>query len=271
MKMNFTQGLAMVERTEHWLTNEKEHPYHIFISKPESAPPLSGFPVIYVLDGNAFFTTIREQVRIQSRRSDKTGIHPAIVVGIGYPVKEDFVANRRFFDFTPPSNAKLPPKPTGGKWPETGGSEEFFTFIESELKPFIKEHFEIDESKQTLFGHSLGGLFTLEVLFSHPTAYQTYIASSPSIWWNNQSILTKENAFLAMLASLDESVGLFLSVGSLEKDHMVKDARELFNRLTLLKYSNLRVEFNEAVNENHLSVVTTTLSSALRFIGGNDR
>ena len=45
----------------------------------------------------------------------------------------------------------------------------------------------IDAHRQTLFGHSLGGLFVLGVMFKHPESFKNYVASSPSIWWDKRS------------------------------------------------------------------------------------
>lgn len=58
--------------------------YHIFISKPSTPPPPAGYPVIYLLDANSVFGTMTEAVRIQGRRPEKTGVIPAVIVGIGY-------------------------------------------------------------------------------------------------------------------------------------------------------------------------------------------
>ncbi|TCP69864.1 alpha/beta hydrolase [Baia soyae] len=257
---------------DRWVIHSKELnlPYHLDISVPTKPAPPTGYPVIYILDGNAFFQTIQEQVRLQSKRADKTGIHPSIVVSIGYPGDKDFNLPRRFFDFTAPSASEIPPKPNGEKWPESGGADQFLHFIETELKPFILEKYKVDESKQTLLGHSLGGLFVLEVLFTKPQAFQGYVASSPSIWWNQCDVLTREANLPSLLSSISSEVRLFLTVGSLELDHMVKDATALAKRLQALNHDSFKMNFHNAEFENHLSVVATTLSRALRFAGNNE-
>lgn len=266
--MNFTKTQNTLPETDQWLTYSKAEnlPYKIFISHPKEPAPRSGYPVVYVLDGNAFFQLFQETVRMQSKRSEKTGILSSIIVGVGYPVEEDFVSDRRFYDFTPPHASELPPRPHGGEWPNTGGADFFLDFIETELKPLMQKNYAIDPNQQSLFGHSLGGLFTLYVAFNQPHAFQTYIASSPSIWWNNQAILEDEAKFISGLESHSGDIGLFLSVGSMEKEHMVQDARALSERLMQLSHHPLRTVFHEAEGENHLSVVPTTLSRALRFV-----
>ncbi|MFD6207743.1 MULTISPECIES: alpha/beta hydrolase-fold protein [unclassified Peribacillus] len=69
----------------------------------------------------------------------------------------------------------------GSPWPSHEGAENFLKFIEEDLNPEIDKRFKVDQNSQTLFGHSLGGLFAIYVLFENPYAFQTYIAGSPSL------------------------------------------------------------------------------------------
>ncbi|MGM9923655.1 MAG: alpha/beta hydrolase [Bacillus sp. (in: firmicutes)] len=260
---------AIIAGTEEFLfyPQRAELPYRIMIATPKQPAPPEGYPVIYVLDANAFFQTFQETIRVQSGRAEKTGVIPAVIVGIGYPSQENFVTDRRFYDFTPPADSvTLPVRPRGGEWPRNGGADLFLDFIEAELKPYVEKHFSIDKNRQTLFGHSLGGLFALYTLFTRTAAFQNYIAGSPSIWWNNQAILAEEEAFTAKLGQLDAYPKVLLAVGSLEKDYMVSDAEELFQRLLRVCGERLPLEFIKAEGENHISVVPTILSRALRFI-----
>lgn len=98
----------------------QERDYHIFVSVPADPPPESGFPVIYLLDGNSVFATMTEAIRIQSRGPERTGVYPAIVVGIGYPTDGPYHP-ARFFDYTYEVPAsELPGTPKGADWPQMG-------------------------------------------------------------------------------------------------------------------------------------------------------
>jgi predicted alpha/beta superfamily hydrolase len=241
--------------------------YQISVYVPDTAPPQQGFPVLYVLDGNAFFRTFRDAVRLQARRSSKTNVLPMIVVGIGDARREDFVSERRCYDFTPPSSSlKLPKKPNGEPWSETGGANTFLAFLEETLKPQILEHYPIDTKNEALFGHSLGGLFALYSLYTKPSLFSAYIASSPSLWWNERAILAKEEEFRKNLHNETLHKKLFVSIGSEEKGHMVTDAQDLAKRFSAINSSSFSFSFVEAKGENHMSVVLAVLSQSLRFI-----
>lgn len=259
------------ESPEEWIMHSKaeNRAYRIRVTQPKQPEPAEGYPIIYVLDGNAYFQLFQDIIRMQSVRAGHTGVNPAIIVGIGYPVEQDFATEHRVYDFTPPSSSlTLPLKPDGKPWPQSGGAHHFIQFIEEELKPHIESIFLIDNRKQTLFGHSLGGLFTLFAMFTKTNSFQNYIAISPSIWWNECCILLEEQKW--KLEELSEDVRLFLGVGSLEKPHMVSEAQDMYKRLTQMNKQNFYVDYREAEGENHASVVPTTISRALRFVMANE-
>ncbi|WP_346010312.1 alpha/beta hydrolase [Paenibacillus sp. SYP-B3998] len=242
--------------------------YRIFVYTPDEEPPVTGFPVIYLLDANAVFGTMVEAQRLQGRRPEKTGVVPAIVVGIGYQTEAPF-ASARYYDYTLPMPvSELPKRPDGTEWPEQGGAEAFLTFIEEELKPEIERDFPIDSNRQMIFGHSLGGLFVLHVLFTKPTAFQSYIAGSPSIHWNKRILLEEEQHFTLRMEQNSMDIGLLLTVGELESSHksrMNDNAKELSERLSKLANQGLRVEFKQFEDEGHVSVLPVLISRALRF------
>jgi predicted alpha/beta superfamily hydrolase len=168
-----------------------------------------------------------------------------------------------------------------------GGAEPFYRFLVEELRPAIAAAFKVDPARQTLYGHSLGGLFTLGVLFRHPEAFQTYAASSPSIWWNRRALLKSVPAFEKRVAAGEAAARVLVMIGGLEqtppavpppgytaaqmrklsKDAlMVDNARELGGRLEALKGgSGYNARFVEFVDEDHMSVVPASLGRTLSF------
>ena len=165
--------------------------YQIQIRLPNSKPPESGFPVIYLLDSNAWFGMASDLVSTRSLNKDSTGITPAILVGIAYPTDAPYDLKRRTFDLTPPSeNVTMPPRPNGKPWPPTGG--------------------------ETLMGHSFGGLFALHVMLTQPGSFDTYLAGSPSIWFNQKQVMEEAKAYLA--AGNSVKARLYICVGGEEED-----------------------------------------------------
>ncbi|BBW98228.1 alpha/beta hydrolase [Geobacillus sp. FSL W8-0032] len=246
--------------------------YRIFVAQPDADPPPLGFPVIYVLDANSVFGTMVEAMRVQAGRPDRTGVVPAVIVGIGYPTEKPF-SPARFYDFTMSvPESELPARPDGTAWPEMGGAEAFLEFIETELKPEIQRELPVDRTKQAIFGHSLGGLFVLQVLFTKPTAFRTYIAGSPSIHWSKQLLLEAEQRFVARITHETLNVDVLLAAGELERSHKSRinaHAEELVKRLSAFTDFGVYVEFQEFAGEGHVTVLPALISRALRFVSRN--
>jgi predicted alpha/beta superfamily hydrolase len=54
--------------------------------------------------------------------------------------------------------------------------------------PAIREHVR-GNGRTAIVGESLAGLFVVETLFQEPQLFDTYIALSPSLWWNAQDLV----------------------------------------------------------------------------------
>ncbi|ERM19996.1 ferri-bacillibactin esterase BesA [Brevibacillus laterosporus PE36] len=240
--------------------------YRIMVYKPEVPAPETGFPVIYMLDANSAFGSMAETVRLQTRGPHM--LEPAVVVGIGYDTDQPFETNRRFYDYTVYADkTELPNRKDGSEWPTTGGADVFLTFIEEELKPLIEQEISIDRNRQTLFGHSLGGLFTLYTMFTKRQAFQVYAAGSPSIWWKNQFLFPLAERFAKEAKESTAEpmqTSLLIGIGSEEKAEMVADAKEMFERLSSSNIPGLQVQYRCFDDEGHLSVLLPYIGLVIR-------
>ncbi|CAK7203169.1 hypothetical protein SEUCBS139899_005900 [Sporothrix eucalyptigena] len=209
-------------------------------------------PVIYVVDGNAYFLTATDIVRRQQYIAQKK----SIVVGIGYPGFDTvYVPVRRSFDLTPPASKGLPQWPVKDKdgneekdeegntkyW-KLGGAAHFHETLKTIVIPTVARDMlpglPWDSLKKVLFGHSFGGLFTLYSLFTDPGVYDVYIAASPSIWFNDCALEEHEKTFLE--GNVGEKMPLlYINSGSAEEDDVFRkpdDTDEKFKeRETFLK------------------------------------
>ncbi len=259
-------------RTDEWsiTSNINGQEYRIHTYHPPGKAPASGFPIIYMLDGNSTFALTAEMVRIQSLRPDKTGVVPAIVVGIGYDMEAPFPP-KRHYDFTMPAPEKdLPEFPFGRPLPEQGGALDFMSFVEDQLKPKIESLYQVDVSKQMIVGHSLGGLFVLQMLFARSHSFHTYIAGSPSIHWNEWYLRQQEQKWLEELhaGKHDLNIRVLIAVGELEgnvKIPMVRNAEEQADRLSALDRFGVHVDYKAFEAENHMSIVPVLINRALRY------
>ncbi len=261
--------------------------YRVFVFKPDAAPPPEGYPLFLVTDANMTFPITATLGITQSFFGGKA----PLVVGVGYPADNPVVPflmrNRDLTPPTPLSAIKANPMFPPPKAEDYGGSDEFRRFLIEELRPLLASSYPIDPANQALYGHSLGGLFALEVMFRYPESFRTYIASSPSVWWNNCSLLEHEPAFAARVAAGEAAPRVLVLVGSKEQDlpekpvpgmssaevealmreaRMVDNARELAARLAAIAGNDgYTAEFHAFDGEEHMSVMAASISRALTF------
>lgn len=188
--LSTARGRRLEERI---LVSSRGLEYRLIISAPSGPPPTAGFPVVYVTDGNAHAPVLGEIARLA-----EGDVGPVLVVGIGYPTP-GLYSDRRSYDLTPPGELAKDPDPESADFRDEkiGGAEELFRFIEDKVKPAVAAAYRVDPSRQALFGHSLGGLFVVYVLFNHPDAFCGYVAASPAVWFNRRAVLKDEPAFAA--------------------------------------------------------------------------
>lgn len=151
--------------------------HRLFIALPRGSAPAAGWPVLYLLDGNAAFDFLTAD-----HLSQVPGL---MVVGVGYDTDRQFARERRTLDFTAPDG------PGDGVRPDpvhpgrmAGGAAQFLDRLTGPLRAAAEAEAPVDPARRTLWGHSFGGLFTLYALLTRPDAFARYAAISPSIWWD---------------------------------------------------------------------------------------
>ena len=186
-------------------------PFTLYIRKPSGPAPKGGYSVLYVLDGDLYFPPA------QFLSYTIAGTSP-VVVGIGHEALSDksviarygkppkdggeigeaeaFSAfgHMRTLDFT----TALAPEHRAPAWlsTESGGDvDAFLRIIETEIKPKVAALVPVNTADQAIYGHSLGGLAVIRALFTEPSAFRTFVASSPSLWWDGNAVLEDEAGF----------------------------------------------------------------------------
>ena len=224
---------------------------NIYLPPGYAADTAADYPVIYLLDGSADEDFLHVTGAVQFASFEWLQWVPtSIVVGIAN------VDRKR--DLTHPTTIAADKE----KFPTTGGSVAFQQFLAQELIPFVNAHYRAGGAR-TLIGQSLGGLFATEVLTRTPYLFQHYIIVSPSLWWDNGSLLD-----LPMDSYFAPDIGVatvYIAVGK-EGRVMVKGAKRLAARAR--KNAGVRVGFNHLPDHDHANILHRALLDAFRWRGG---
>ncbi|MFE3836600.1 alpha/beta hydrolase [Pseudogemmobacter sonorensis] len=169
-------------------------PWRIFLGLPEGDPPARGWSLVLSTDGNATFPMLWHH-----RERTAPGA-PVLLASIGYPGERRFDTVRRRFDLTSPGMVPVGGLAEGQRGPgrdPTGGREALLDLIEHRLLDEIAARAPVDREDMTLFGHSLGGHFTMHAFYSRTWLFRRFSAADPSGWWNSGEIELEERAFRA--------------------------------------------------------------------------
>lgn len=247
-----------------------KHDYLIQISVPTGEAPSEGFPVLYVLDGNATFDSAANIATSIGSGANRLGLSPVAIVAIGYPKQRTFDVEKRALDYTPQASAEFQKQ---AKY-AYGGADQFIQCIEKELKPAIQTKIKVNPQQQSLFGHSFGGLFVLHTVMTHPETFQRYIAASPSLWFDNYALLNRQVDWLNNKVNKVQNTMLMTTVGTHEHGRSpTPDAESLQKQNNF--YQNLNQQRSKHFlfwnyqhpAEQHLTNLYASLPKAIMLAG----
>lgn len=217
------------------------------------------YPVVYLLDGSAdedFIHTVGLYQYNNFPWIDR--VPKSIIVGIAN------VDRKR--DFTFPTTVEEDKK----RFPTTGHSDKFISFIEKELQPFIEKKYKGSSSDKTIIGQSLGGLLATEILLKKTSLFNRYIIISPSLWWDNGSLLKMDADILK--ETFTHRTDVYIGVGKeglapTSIPHVMEvEANLLAEKLKNTKSKSLNMYFDYLPQENHATVTHQAIFNALRIL-----
>jgi predicted alpha/beta superfamily hydrolase len=207
------------------------------------------YPVLYLLDGSANEDFIHIVGLVQFLNMIEA-MPKTIVVGIAN------VDRRR--DFSLPTTIDS----DRIAFPTTGHSDKFISFLKKDLQPFIEHKYRTNSSK-TIIGQSFGGLLATEILIKKPRLFNSYLIVSPSLWWDNESLLTR----FSEVEKWNPVPGtkIYVSVGT-EGKQMEDDARHLVDMIKSKGGAATKVFDAPMPEENHLTILHNSAYKGLELL-----
>lgn len=199
------------------------------------------YPVIYLTDGQWNFNVTSQAIGSQSGN----GLAPQMIV-----VAIQTLENRdRDLLTTRNEQEKM-----------GGGADNFYNFLTEELVPFIEKNYRTFPYR-ALCGTSFGGIFIVHSFIKNPKFFDSYLALSPSMWWDDGIFLKRSKEFLTKNPDLKNS--LYICVANEGLDMGVNSYAEI---LTQFSPKGLKWKFEEYPKEVHGSIPYLSTYNGLRFI-----
>lgn len=215
---------------------------------PEEYNPSSHtkYDVVYLLDGEMHFDDFSFIYRFA--RHEKL-IPPLILVALPNTYTNE--GNMRDRDF-------LPEKTTGNK--KAGGANNFIAFLKNELIPYIDKKLP-NSGDNSLFGHSLGGVFTMYVLLEEPRLFTNYLCSDPAFPWSNKRIITMATETFKNPIELNK----ILWINGVEDTYRNVGIQKMDSVLKACAPKGLRWKLSIYPNETHMSVRLKGIYDGLKY------
>lgn len=196
------------------------------------------YPVLYMHDGQNLFDADRAYIpgqhwRMQEAADSAIGeraASPMIIVGL------DHAGPARIDEYTPTRD----PKHSGG-----GRASEWAKTLIGTIKPLIDKRYRTIPAETAVGGSSLGGLISLYLALAHPDVFRAAAVMSPSVWWNDRSILNDVDAFEGRRPRM------WLDVGGREGQQTLTDARMLRDRLRAKGWDDDTLRYFEDRRADH--------------------
>jgi len=148
------------------------------------------YPVLYVLDGASHFHSVSALIQILGTGVNGTFVVPEMIV-----VAIPNIGGTRTRDLTPTASTRGFDGSEAEYLASSGGGPAFLDFIRNELIPHVEAEYRTMPYR-VFVGHSLGGITTLNALYTMPETFDAYVAIDPSLWWDDRVRLKQARKFV---------------------------------------------------------------------------
>ena len=220
------------------------------------------YPVLYLLDGDAHFQSVTGLLQILGTGVNATYVLPEMIV-VAIP------NTNRTRDMTPTHTDRDPDGKPQPALAGSGGMANFLTFIKTELIPRI-EHDYRTAPYRVFVGHSLGGITTIDALYTMPEAFNAYVAIDPSLWWDKRVLLKQARERFSKPGlggrTLFVAQANTITPGDTTLNVHFNSIIQFNSILETFNQSGLRYAYKYYPHDSHGSVPMIAEYDALRFI-----
>jgi predicted alpha/beta superfamily hydrolase len=208
------------------------------------------YPVVYLMDSQWDFPLVKS---LYGEHYFDGFIPELIVVGVTWGGINPNADSLRARDYTPTKENRVK---------QSGGADNFLTFMKKELFPFIEANYKANANNRTLMGCSLGGLFTLYTLFTQPELFSGYAAASPAVGWDSEVLYKYQREFSKK--KLSSPIRLYMTIGDVERSRPVYE--KFAASVTTMNNPLVTVHSKILENTGHSGTKSETYGRGMQYI-----
>jgi len=202
----------------------------------------SRYPVLITLDGERFFNSTAATIQFLAKY---VHIPPMIVVGIPNTDR-----NRDFsYEKTEKNSIR--------------GADRFLQFLEKELIPFIDKTYRTLQYR-IIKGWCATGVFCIHTLFTNPSLFNAYIASSPYLVEDAKCIFQRVDEYPDN--GMKSNNFLFISVGGRDRPDAKIEVPKFAELLKKRNFKHLNWHYTYLKIEDHYTIDFKTLQKAFEVL-----
>ena len=247
---------------ESFYSDTMDYTYQIDIYLPPLFDANKTYPIIYLMDGNAFFS---QTAGVIDQLIHSNQIPPSVLIGVGCDenLSDEKYVEQRTRDYTFPIH--------NGYEDffdlETGKADLFYKVLVEEIIPKYESEYEINPISKTLAGHSLSGYFACYALFDHHTEieqFDNFLCASPSLWYGDAYI------FNSLQKNADNSnaltAKLYITVGESEGVTMNTHFEAMESKLYEYSIEGLNYKMLRLNHTNHANSPLKSFEGGFKYL-----
>lgn len=161
---------------------DAERIINVWLPASYADAPERHYPTLYVIDGG-IEQDFQHIAGLAQHGAISGTFDEMIVIGIQ--------TENRILELTEPANDPRYPDDMA----PNGAAAQFRDFLRDEVIPRVAGHYRVSD-EAAVMGESLAGLFVIDTLLREPGLFDSYIAISPSLWWDRASLASSADMLM---------------------------------------------------------------------------
>ncbi|MDQ2077991.1 alpha/beta hydrolase, partial [Marinimicrobium sp. ABcell2] len=245
-------------------STESGQEYELYIKLPINyKTSTKAYPIAILQDIGVTSAVTENAVNLMAGKE----IEDLILVGMSYS-KDVSPEISRTRDFTPTHAPNERGAHSLEAQAHSGAADEYIRFLGDQVIPLLSKEYRIKTNNKIFVGHSFGGLLGAYILLVNAELFDSYIISSPSLWYDERVMFRLEEGYSKQHTMMKAKVLLYIGQeeSKSRRGNMVQDLLRYEKALKSRNYDGLDVKAVVLEGADHSSAFPLLISNALKAL-----